>query len=335
MTTEQFDAYKFMIGEKPFCYWNWGLKEKTRQFLETVDTEYFAYIADSHNNTLNDEKNNLRAALAIRTAYAQALEAFFAFLCAAIQAPYGIPVWLAKYQNKDLDNLVRKISHHEPIYSSRGHIALSWLQIVAIVHENLILSDKEKEQMVKSAFADLWARFAQDFTNDKASKEYNSIKHGFRVKAGGFTLALGLEETPGTPAPLDKMHLIGTSTFGSSFPIVDSISQDKDYKHHVYIKRCSINWDPEDMLYGLHIISLSLNNIVSYLRIKNGANAEDVVFNWLPDNDTYTRPWKNRNTLGVHSMTWTEGVIHEDMIEKFTKNDIKALYGKKPDHSPE
>jgi hypothetical protein len=161
---------KFMVDEKPYCLWDWDLKERTISFLNGIDPDYFVYIAQTHTDALEGEQKQL-AALAIRAAYAQALETLFAFLGAALQAPYCVPAWLVKYSNSDLDKLIGKIHQWRPIYSSFGYKVVSWEEISQLVHMHFVLEDKEKEQSIKQEFGSLWARLASDFTNDKANRE--------------------------------------------------------------------------------------------------------------------------------------------------------------------
>lgn len=325
MTTDKLEYYKFMINERPFCYWGLDLANQNSEFLEGIDTDYFVYLADAHLKMLEGD-HKLRAALAIRTAYSQALETFFSFLGAGIQAPKAVPIWLAKYTNAELDDFVNKIRLSKPIYSIFGYKTVSWEHISFTFHRNLILEDKEKERTIKASFAKLWSQLAQDFANNNFKKEYNSIKHGLRVKPGGFSLMMGLEERPGTPAPQESMHLLGHSDFGSKFPVVHSISNDKNYKHHVQLGNCVVNWSPEDLIYGLRVISCSMENIVSYLKIMNSVNPKDVVFNWFSREDTLSVPWKNRGSIVVSGFSWKSPVIEEDDINKLTKEEITDFY---------
>ena len=318
---------KFVVNEKPFCVWDWDLQDRTISFLDGVDPEYFTYLAKAHEEHLETDEKQF-AALAIRASYAQALETLFSFLGAALQAPYCVPAWLVKYQNQELYSLIEKISSYKPIYSSLGYRILTWEDINILLHANLVLEDKEKESAIKEEFAKVLGRFASDFLNKTMKSEYNSIKHGFRVKPGGFYFALGLEEQPGIPAPPEKMHVMGQSKFGSNFVIPENISEDKEIKHHFRLKKYSLNWDPEDMVYGLYIISIFLHNIIAYIKIKNGIEPEQVQFYWHSNEDLYDEPWKRQRTIGINAIGGFEYSISEEYIEKYTKEDILSVYRK-------
>ena len=313
----------FAVDETAYCLWDRDLQDRTISFLEDVDPEYFVYLANAH--TKAEEGEEQHSALAIRTAYAQALETLFAFLGATLQAPLCVPARLSKYQNKDLDKLIDKIRMRRPIYSSLGYKSLSWQAISEEIHTSLVLEDKEKERMIKHQFGRLWSQFASDFLDEDSGREYNSIKHGFRVKPGGYFSALGLEEQPGIPAPPEKMRTIGRSDFGSSFLVQENICENKNQKHHFQLKSRRINWSPQDMLYGLHFIALSLTNIIAYLKIQNGTGAEEVQFQWSGNEEEYHEPWKRRKTFGM-MIYLVDPPIKEDDIEKFTKEQILSVY---------
>jgi hypothetical protein len=143
---------KFVIDEKPYCLWDWDLKDRTISFLEGVDPSYFTYLSKVHIGAIGGEHQQ-HAALAIRSSYAQALETLFAFLGAALQAPYCVPAWLTKYSNADLSNLITKLRDSKPIYSSFGHKIVKWEQISQLIHTNLVLKDNEREQLVSKTLA--------------------------------------------------------------------------------------------------------------------------------------------------------------------------------------
>ena len=105
--------YKYVIDETPYCLWT-GEKELLKRFLKSIDPMYFEHIREVHEPMLNsEEKTKHYAAIAIRTAYYQGLETFFALLCSALQAPHCTVGWMLKYKNEELRNLVQKINSHQ------------------------------------------------------------------------------------------------------------------------------------------------------------------------------------------------------------------------------
>jgi hypothetical protein len=55
----------------------------------------------------------------------------------------------------------------------------------------------------------------------------NSIKHGFRIRAGDFALAVGPEHEYGVAPPDDEMKLLGKSDYGSTFFRIESVGNGK------------------------------------------------------------------------------------------------------------
>ena len=86
MNDKKLEHRIFVEDEKPYCFWGWGeLKDLTLEFLDSIDPTYFQYIAKVHTENTT-EKEEQKAAIALRTAYSQGLEALFALLRATVQS---------------------------------------------------------------------------------------------------------------------------------------------------------------------------------------------------------------------------------------------------------
>ena len=199
----------------------------------------------------------------------------------------------------------------------------SWKVISDYVHMSLILEDKEKEKKVKEGFSKFWQRLAREYIKQDFTDEYNSIKHGLRIKSGGFSLAIGKEDVPGKPAPPEKMNLVGRSQYGSTYNVIKNIGETKN---HLQVMKSSRNWSPIDITWALHIISMSITNIINALKILNGDDATAVKFSWPSDLDTFEEPWKRSKKLGVTSMTNFGVIIHPELITEFEKSEINSFY---------
>ena len=88
------ESIKFVINDIAFACWDWELGRKNIEFLEGIDSEYFAYVANLHIMHINDDENKHRAALSLRLAYSHGLETLFALLCSAVQAPQCTIGWV-------------------------------------------------------------------------------------------------------------------------------------------------------------------------------------------------------------------------------------------------
>ena len=76
----------FVTDKTPRACWDWDLEQKNIEFLKGIDPNYFSYIVETHAENL-EGKHRQQAALAIRTAYSQALEVLFALLCSFALKP--------------------------------------------------------------------------------------------------------------------------------------------------------------------------------------------------------------------------------------------------------
>jgi hypothetical protein len=311
---------KFAVGELPFCVWEWDLQERNLAFINSLDPAYFEYLADIHAQALETDEQRQHAALSLRTTYSHGLETLFAILFATIQAPDCVIGWLHKYNAGDLRSLIQKVQTWQPILSKLRIKPITWENLSNTILVALSLEDKEKENRIKQHFATAWGRFANDFLDEKSNKEYNSIKHGLRVRAGGFRVAIGIEDTPGVPAPTERMRSLGGSNFGSSFFVPEKIG---DNKLHFRVRRYSRNWRPENFVYGLYLISFSLQNILSFLKVVNDVDPTTVQFSWPSNEALFDEPWRLVASVTEIGM---DTVITAEHIIPFSKDEILAVY---------
>lgn len=327
MNTIDFQYGFILVGERVFCLWDENIKRRNLDFLNGIDPAYFEYLADINFEKLGDEKEDVHqhAALAIRTAFSQGLETLFALIFASIQAPHCVPVWMNLYKNNELYDLVHRVSNHKKFLSLlQPKYPVNWNSLSNVIHETLILEDKEKEASIKNGFGNLWSQLATIYLQEGFLKEYNSIKHGLRIRSGGFSFAIGAEDKPGVPAPPERMVLIGKGEFGKSYLNIEGIA---DSKRHIQITKNSRNWDPEDMAWGLKLISIS--NIISSLEILSGKKPEEIQFHWPSDLDAFKEPVKRTKSLGVTSAGF-KTTIPKEVVTNFPKEEIieKYLAGK-------
>lgn len=309
---------KFAVDETPWCVWEWDLHKQNLGFIESVDPQYFTYLAGSYANSPDDEQEH-RAALALRAAYSHGLETLFAFLFAALQAPDCVIGWVHKYEIYNLKSLLDKVNHRQQINNKVEIVSVSWKNIANALLL-FVLDDKDKESRLKQHFAQLWQRFADDFLEQSFTPEYNSIKHGFRAKSGSMKLAIGREDQPGIPALPQNMRMWGQSEFGSTFFTVEPLDQSK---HNFRLLKHYRGWQLERFYIGLHLISDSLQNILSFLKIANGVDPSTVEFVWPNPESLFEEPWKKHPSLGGINMN---SVILPEHITPFTADEILSVY---------
>jgi hypothetical protein len=283
------EGLPFFVNERPFCLWDFSPREINLEFINGIDPDYFGFLADVYTSTsvLDDQQG--QAALALRTSYSHGLETLFSLLFAALQAPDCVVGWLQKYGIDDLRLLIVKARDSKPIRTRIRPKPITWSGISAMIFGPASFegTTKTKAEIVDS-FAILWSRLSKDFLDRGISAEYNGVKHGLRVRSGGFRLALGQETVPGEPAPPENMRPLGGSAFGSSFFSLEKIEPNAlNYQ----IKRHSRNWSPDNLAYGLHMIAFSTRNILAFLQIVNGMEPSQAKFSWPNDSSHFDGPW--------------------------------------------
>jgi hypothetical protein len=161
--------------------------------------------------------------------------------------------------------------------------------------------------------------------NKEHRDEYNSIKHGFRAAPGGFHLSIGQEESYGVAPPAEKMAYAGGSTFGTSYFLAEPLENAPALRRdlHFRVRRHSINWDPGCLSYGLQLISMSIRNIVSFLKIANGVAADTVRFTRPKESSDADKPW--RHTIGVTNYN-VDVVVAEEHIKRLNEREILSVY---------
>lgn len=314
----QLPHIKFAVNETPYCFWDLDVHGKNLEFINQIDPKYFEHVSDMHGGLLEGEQKQYVAAT-LRIAYSQGLETLFALMCAVVQAPDCVIGWFLKYRNSELFDLVRKIKEGRSIYSKLRCHRVNWRVIADLVFSEFSTGNPEVDEHIRANFAKLWSHFASDFLNENFDREYNSIKHGFRARMGGFYLALGLEDKPGVPAPPERMQTMANSVFGSSFFVPDRLHDNRNFT----VSHQALNWVPENYVDALHLISASIHNAVAFLRIMHGVPRTEVPFTYYKDEESYQLPW-SRST-GMTELRWNSQIT-EIAIKPLTKEDILSVY---------
>ncbi|MEJ7700069.1 MAG: hypothetical protein WKF71_10550 [Pyrinomonadaceae bacterium] len=301
----------FVVDEQPYCLWDREVSAKNLDLLNRIDPDYFNYLAVVNYNLLKnnetEKKVKQHAAISLRTSYSHGLEAFFALIGAAIQAPDCVLGWLLKYQNSDLLKIVKKINSHEFLYTNIQNSPISWKIVSDFIFSPFSASEDEHLKLNIEKFSDIWSYFADDFTNQNFIDEYNAIKHGFRVQIGGFFVAID--------------NIKSGNEFGSSY-----FQQEKIDKHNFLIHEQSRNWQPENYYHALHLISDSIRNIITFLKGFNGSDTNDLKYVFLKDLDLFSKPWEKG--IGLSDMK-SHSTIPIDKIPLLTEEQILIRYDSK------
>jgi hypothetical protein len=258
----------FMVYDRPHCVVGPDLVDRNLEFLRGVRPEYFQFLCQQNLTMLcqhsepSDQIQKAYLATNIRLLYGQALEAFFGMLFALLQAPMCLPAWLQSYWPEQLRKMVSIIDNAEAFDYFK--IRLEKNDWDSLARKITILPDElpHHDDIVKG-YGRLWATLAADFLNEKRSKEYNSLKHGFRVIQGGFRLSIGKESSPGMPTTPASMISLGGSPYGCTTFFANRIDNQSKDTTVFALRRTSFNWDPHFLSARIELIRYSIQNIAS------------------------------------------------------------------------
>jgi hypothetical protein len=259
------------------------------EFIDGIDTDYYDFLC----RTYLDCEDKKRASIALRSAYLHALETFFSLLGATVQAPQAAYAWIAKCNNSSLRSFVNRINSRDKTLYTRLNFQgqpISWELIAGVIFDRYMAGTDKQKRTIES-FAKLWARLASEFIDDNYIDEYNSIKHGFRVRSGGFTIAIGREKERGVSPPPSEMEVIGGSEHGTSFFKINPVKDVKGNRN-LTSRRTSINWKIEKLFPLLQLLSVSIANVTSALKYLNGVPATDCQFFKPEDDSFFDVPWQ-------------------------------------------
>jgi hypothetical protein len=298
-----------MVDEKPYCMWGSDLTEQNERFLRDLDPAFFNHVVEAQIPLLSGTSKQ-HAAMTIRTTYAHALETFFALACAAVQAPHCPLGWILQYQPGDVPRVVRKIHEGLPL-PLRIALPARWKSLSEQIHL-FQHSDPAEDLRIKTLFAEAWALLAHDYLDRSGSEEYNSVKHGLRVKAGGFSFTMGDEGAP---------ILKSASEFGSKFFHPEPLGTDRT---NFYANDAARNWSPVALAVRIELLCLSIANVVSFLKTKNHTSETSVSFKWPEPQDNLSLAWKV--DFAIQSMVGGAPVEIDAEALK-TKDEIREVYG--------
>lgn len=312
---------RFVVGDTPYCIWDWDLREQNLSFLDSIDPDFFFHMAEVNVASLNEENENSRhAALALRLFYSHGLETLLSLLGAAVQAPECVVGWLSLYRERHLKMVIDSLFHHQPLLSRLSLDPPGWESLSNVVHRFIVLEDKEKESKIKQGFASFWKRLAANYSRKETHHEYNSIKHGLRARSGGYTLRMRREKELGVPDPDAPIRTVASSKYGSSYYEVLEIGLGKNHRG---IRHHSTNWDPQTLVRSIEVVVFSLKNLIGFLRAVNGVDPRDIQFSWPKDLEVFNDalrgvPGRESFSTGPH--------IDRDSLTPFSKEEILRSY---------
>ena len=146
----------FAVDDRPLCVWTGNPDRPDRDFLDALDSEYFAFIG-KRLWRLARTRHKGRAALALRASYHHAIETLVALLFAALQAPHCAVGWMHAYRVRDLRSLIRKLDRSERFPSIFSKRRGSWAEASQAIFQFMTLEDSSKRERIVARFGTLWS----------------------------------------------------------------------------------------------------------------------------------------------------------------------------------
>jgi hypothetical protein len=317
MTNASVTNSVFIVGNKPFCVWHF--KDAKADFLRSIDTNYFQYLAETHAAQLNGERRQ-HAALALRTAYHHGLETMFMLIFASLQAPNCVVGWLLKCRTETLRELVDGVCSNKQFLTKWNLEKMSWESVAALIIGKIFAHRQDVEEL-NANFARLWTRLASDYTNSSLTAEHNSFKHGFRAAIGdGPSISWTQSDDPDR-LPNSPKTTVLCSKLGAWFFMPDKLQKAKapDMRHHFRLNYCHTNFHENDLVSDLCLISISIKNIVAFLRIVNGPPVEEVEVSEPVDKSAFDSSGRPRDGLRYLAIN---PPVREDAIPQITEQMI-------------
>jgi len=279
-------GYAFAVADTAWCCWEFDHRARTLEYLDGFDPAYFSTMAEILGAELGGSHAHA-ASVTLRMLYIQASETLLGLLGATLQAPHAVAAWIAACRAQDLDALTRMLLDERPMLTQAGRKRVSFVELSEHVHQ-FSWSNETGDASTAARFGRFWRRLAADYLDERVRAEYNALKHGHRVRSGGFSLAIGLEEVPGVPAPADAMRSLGGSEFGTTFFKAERVGVSK---HHIRTRRTSVNWSARAVANRLLLTAMSLVNVVGALRCQLGIEPSTVLFQRPVEADVFNEVW--------------------------------------------
>lgn len=271
------DTYPFCVGEQPYVLWSTTIAADCREFLGSVDTDFYdrwvhlislpphVEIDPSTENRRPDDSSM------VRLLWHHGMEMLLMLIGAFMQAPSAPHAYFVKCRSDDVVDLAELLATNTPLrYTRLKYESFSLTGLLTLIHESAPWVEGEQTiERFRLSLVDMM----NDYIMPQARWEYNGIKHGLRARHGSFLLRVGREEVYGVPPPEEAFRTVGHSESSSTFQVPKALvgATKQDSRLNFSLDRVTVPWSLDKALCDLRIISMLANNVVSALKIVNGA----------------------------------------------------------------
>lgn len=312
------DHFTFVVNDEPYSLWDQDPSRRTKEFLDSIDPGFFSYLAEAHAENLGSAEHKRRVATASRMAYLHGIETFMTLVGAAVQAPQAPYAWVALAQTHLLRGVIERINEGDvTLHTELTQWDKTWAGLAGRVFA--CSGQANGWPTTAESFGRAWRFLAGEFLDENNQDEYNSLKHGFRIRSSGVKISFALERQYGVPPPPGEMKSLGGSDSGSTFYVIERVGPDTQGNRSRRSRRRTVNWTPETMIRALQVIDVSIRNVVTFLRILNGAQPGTVQFMRLEGIDDLAASLQE--SLGIRSSSF-DVVVDESQIPATTKKEL-------------
>lgn len=130
-----------------------------------------------------------------------------------------------------------------------------------------------------------------------------------------------MEHERGVAPPDEEMKHIGGSEYGTKFIRLETVGEIKNNRS-LRSRKVSLIWSVERVALQLQLVCMSIANVITALKLVNGAEA--VKCNFLRPNkdDDFERPWTF--TTGITSFS-IDFVVDETQVVPLTKKQLNEI----------
>ncbi len=331
----------FCVLNRPYMVWSDDVDRDLSTFLEKMDTNFHNRMAHSVIRGLFNDMENLESlprnstpdtkstskdyASLVRIFWHHGIETLLLILGSLVQAPHSVHAYFLKCRNEDLSEIADLLLFEKTFNYSR--LADTKVTISKIMRAISTQSGWNDGNLTADRFEKSFRDMLRRYLTPEHRQEFNSLKHGMRAYHGEFTLTVGVEDEPGKMAPPENMQCVGhskdTSFFGVSEPLLNASKSQS--KIHFSVADVSVSWSMEKVLCDLQLISLMIGNIVSYLKILNGAQPGSVNFTRPADAEVWWNNYDKQSSPGVTTSKFC-AIFNASEIDLPTYQNIVDAY---------
>jgi hypothetical protein len=321
------ETVSFCVVEKPYMLWGHSLADDNARFLKRIDADLYYRTAHKlvaepdkgetceDDPTYDDDEGRKDISSLSRLMWHHGVETLVMLLGAYMQAPQAVMGYFLKCKTEDTVEIGQLLlTDEQPKYSHLAGAPFTLLNLLNGIHDCARWPGSDTAQVV-DRFARALRNMLGAFTRQEHRWEYNSVKHGLRASHGRFSLAVGLQETAGVPAPAAAMHTIGSSRNASFFEVAKPLlnATKEQSKLHFTTGRVTVPWSLEKVLMELQLISLLIGNTVSALQIANGAAPNTIKFNKVAEDDEFWEEYFRQESGNVTTASFRLNVDANDL----------------------